>query len=301
MSSSTDITPLRTSAAPRIASYQLVTPNGLATEIAQATHRINLLNTWSAIQPGSKALELGCGQGNCTAVLAEAVGDEGGHVDAVDPAPPDYGAPFTLAQAQQHISASAIGDRVSWHRSTPENFLAASGTGSSRQTWDCAVLSHCIWYFSSPDVLRGILTALRGRVRTLCVAEYALRATEPRAVPHVLAALARATLEAHKRRGTENIQTPLAPEAIKSLAKSCGWRLESDAILVPDEGLLDGSWETGSVVSEAFLEEARSYVDDGRVKVVLESARASVLAAVDSVGVKNVRTMDVWAGVFSAT
>lgn len=31
-----------------------------------------------------------CGQGDCTIVLADAVG-EGGHVDAVDPGSPDYG------------------------------------------------------------------------------------------------------------------------------------------------------------------------------------------------------------------
>lgn len=288
------------SAASKITSYQLITPNGLAIEIAQASHRINLINKWSAaVRPGSNILELGCGQGNCTAVLAEAVGPEG-HIDAVDPAPPEYGSPFTLGQAQAHISASEVGDRVTWHRAAPQDFL--SQAGEEGKTWDCAVLSHCIWYFSSPDVLRRILTALQGKVQRICVAEYALRASESSAVPHVLATLARATLEAHKPQSTANIQTPLAPEAIKSVAGSCGWQLESEASLVPDEGLLDGCWETGSVASKQFLEEARNTVGDeeGRVMVVLESARAAVLAAVDAVGgVKAVRTMDVWAGVFS--
>lgn len=51
------------------------------------------------ITPGSHVLELGCGQGTATTVLAEAVGSAG-HVDAVDPGAPDYGAPFTLAEAQ---------------------------------------------------------------------------------------------------------------------------------------------------------------------------------------------------------
>jgi len=35
-------------------------------------------------------MEIGCGQGDCTAVLATVVG-ETGHVTALDPAPPDYG------------------------------------------------------------------------------------------------------------------------------------------------------------------------------------------------------------------
>lgn len=293
------------SAAPKIASYQLTTPNGLAIEIAQASHRIKLINTWRvAVRPSSNILELGCGQGNCTAVLAEAVGPEG-HVDAVDPAEPDYGSPFTLGQAQAHISASEVGDRVTWHRATPEEFLSEQGA-EEEKTWDCAVLSHCIWYFASPDVLGRILMALRGKVQRICVAEYALRASESSAMPHVLATLARATLEAHKQqRSTANIQTPLAPEAIKSVAAGCGWQLESEASLVPDEGLLDGCWETGSVISKTFLEEARNTLgddEDSKVKVVLDTARAAVLAAVDVVGgVKGVRTMDVWAGMFSTT
>lgn len=297
MSASSESPGISLSSAERIASYQLTspTPQGLAIEIAQARHRINLLNKWSVIKPGSKILELGCGQGNCTAVLADAVGPDG-HIDAVDPASPDYGSPFTLGQAQAHISSSQVDSRISWHRATPQEFLLHSD-----KIWDCAVLTHCIWYFLSPSILQEILTALVGRVRHLCVAEYALHATLPQAVPHVLAALARATLEAHKPQSESNIQTPLAPEAIKALAEKCGWNLESEASLVPEEGLLDGHWETGAVVSESFLKEAQSTVKEERVMIVLESSRTAVRAAVDNVGVvKNVRTMDVWTGVFSA-
>ena len=47
----------------------------------QMDHRLQLLNFWD-IMPGSRVLELGCGQGDCTVPLADAVG-ENGHVDAV--------------------------------------------------------------------------------------------------------------------------------------------------------------------------------------------------------------------------
>lgn len=57
--------------------------------VAQMQHRLALVAFW-AIQPGSRVLEIGCGQGDCTIVLADAVGEEG-HVDAVDPGLPDYG------------------------------------------------------------------------------------------------------------------------------------------------------------------------------------------------------------------
>lgn len=55
----------------------------------QQDHRLELLSFWD-IKPGSRILELGCGQGDCTVPLADAVG-ETGHVDAVDPGAPDYG------------------------------------------------------------------------------------------------------------------------------------------------------------------------------------------------------------------
>ena len=56
---------------------------------SQIEHRVNIVSGWS-IPPGSRVLEVGPGQGDCTVVLAAAVGEQG-HVDAVDPAPLDYG------------------------------------------------------------------------------------------------------------------------------------------------------------------------------------------------------------------
>lgn len=284
-------------AAAKIASYQLLPPNGLPVEEAQATHRIHLLHSWSAIPLGSTVLEIGCGQGNCTAVLAEAVGATG-HVDAIDPASPDYGSPFTLAQAQSHISLSEIGNRVTWHRALPEEFLAGQG----EKTWDVAVLTHCIWYFQSPGVLESILRALKGRVQKVCIAEYALRATEAKALPHVLATLTRGVLEAHKAVSSENIQTPLSPDGIMEVTRRVGWSLDAETFVVPGDGLLDGKWEVGTIVSKEFLREIEESIVDNRVKVVINSSRASVLAAVEAAGgVQQVRTMDVWTGTFSSS
>lgn len=60
-----------------------------AVALPQAAQRIKLVERWD-VKPGERILELGCGQGDCTAVLAVAVGSHG-HVTAVDPGPPDYG------------------------------------------------------------------------------------------------------------------------------------------------------------------------------------------------------------------
>lgn len=62
---------------------------GSSTQISEFEQRINILQS-ANISPGSKILEIGCGQGDCTLLLADLVGDEG-HVTGIDPASPDYG------------------------------------------------------------------------------------------------------------------------------------------------------------------------------------------------------------------
>lgn len=258
----------------------------------QNSHRANLINIWS-ISPDSKILEIGCGQGDCTEILARVVGPSG-HVDAIDPAPLDYGSPETLGEAQARLSQTDVGPRITWHQVTPINFLASVQEGA----YDVAVLCHSIWYFASPADVLDTLCALKGRAKKLCIAEYALSATEPCAVPHVLAALARASLEAHKSVSEENIRTALAPDAIRGMASKAGWKLASEERVVPEEGLEDGKWETNTVVHESFLEEVEKNIKEEKVRVTLRSMREAVREAVGTLREKPVRTMDVWVVTF---
>lgn len=64
-------------------------PKGLQIQVDQIIHRTSVVAPWG-IKPGEKVLEIGCGQGDCTAVLANIVGPEG-KVIAIDPASLDYG------------------------------------------------------------------------------------------------------------------------------------------------------------------------------------------------------------------
>lgn len=291
------------SAASKIASYAIQSPNphpsSLAIELSQATHRINLINAWGpAIGPGIRILELGCGQGTCTQALAEAVSSPdsstAGHITAIDPASPDYGAPFTLGQAQAHLTSSPIGSLITFERADPVTFLNAISKDAETQ-WDVAVLAHCIWYFPSPATLDEIFSALRGRVTRVCLAEWALHATEPAASAHVLASLARATFESHRTGSNENIQTMISPSVIKEAAERAGWKAENESMIVPETELSDGSWETSTVVGKGFMEDVEMEVADERVKAVLRSARDATIASVEAFGgVKNVRSMDVW-------
>lgn len=292
-SSSHTLEPLQASAAPAIASYS-IGPANSAIQLGQTEHRINLINQWH-IAPGSRILEIGCGQGDCTAVLASAVGPTG-HIDAVDPAAPDYGAPYTLAQAQQHLSASAVGSRIAWHRAQPLDFLKQQDADSS---WDVAVFAHCIWYFDSPEVLASMLAALKGRVKAICIAEYALRATESAAVPHVLSAIVRATIEAHNPASEANIRCLSSPSAIKDAAQGKGWTLAEEHVIVPGKALMDGHWETGTVQDKGFLSEIEEHIDDPKVKALLRSTRDAVIASMEAAQVTKAQTMDVWVARFN--
>jgi len=75
-----------------IARLSLHDPHNFSIQHAQTLHRIRLLQQWN-IPTGSRVLELGCGQGDCTTVLACAVGEQGSVV-AVDPADLGYGRSF---------------------------------------------------------------------------------------------------------------------------------------------------------------------------------------------------------------
>lgn len=295
----TPFVPLPLSVAATVARYHIA-PEGnadahIAVELPQAEHRIRLVNQWR-IPPGSRVLEIGCGQGTLTAVLAEAVGPEG-RVDAVDPGSLDYGAPWTLGQAQAHLSASPVGGRIAWYNADPEAFLTSGGGADGE--WDVVVLGHCIWYFASPETLSAILAALSDRAATLLIAEYALTAAEKAAVPHVLASMARAFLEAHNKASEANIRCLLSPQSITEAARASGWSLDEEAILIPDEALQDGSWETGSVKSASFLDEIATHVKETPVQSLLRSSRDAVIGSVAALQGSKVRTMDVWVARFN--
>lgn len=260
---------------------------------SQAAHRSNILSGWN-ILPGSNILEIGCGQGDCTTVLASIVATAG-HVDAIDPAPLDYGSPWTLGEAQAQIKTSEVGSWISFHQATPLDFLIHVPEGR----YDAAVFVHSSWYFSSPTELRETFAMLKGKAKKLCIAEYALSAGSKAGMPHVLAALTRASLELCNPESQANIRNAFSHKALRGMAEESGWRLASERIVVPEETLEDGKWEVGTVLGEDFLAEADGMVKEQRMRMLLESMRSAVGAAVGGLGDGEVvRTMDVWVGSF---
>ncbi|KAI0635051.1 S-adenosyl-L-methionine-dependent methyltransferase [Trametes polyzona] len=262
---------------------------------AQIEQRLQLVKTWR-IEPGEKVLEIGCGQGDCTVALAAAVG-ETGSVTALDPADLDYGSPFTLGQAQAHLRSSTLGPRMNFVQADPLEFLK-----NTTERYTTAVLAQCTWYFASPAVFSDILAALLARVDRVCVSEYSLTASDYRAVPHVLATLAQASLECRKPESTSNVRTVLSPERLRNAAIAAGYKVQNETTISAPEGMLDGKWEVGWVLSEGFLKELDSAVQDPKERSVVVAARDAVRGACGILTERGeaVRTMDIWVANFVA-
>ena len=205
------------------------------------------------------------------------------------------GSPYTLAQAQAHLKASVVGNRITFCRADPLAFLAQAD-----QVYDVAVLAHCIWYFASPSVLLTTLRALSSRTKRICLAEYALTASDPSMFPHVLAALTQASLECRKPDSEANIRTVVSPARIKEIAAEAELVLLGEYVLKPLAKMYDGRWEVGMVLGKGFKQEL-ALVKDERDRAVIEALRDATLASRESLTLAgvNVTTMDVWSGVFT--
>ncbi|PVH82316.1 S-adenosyl-L-methionine-dependent methyltransferase [Cadophora sp. DSE1049] len=284
--------------------------------MSQIAHRQELVAYWG-IEPGSRVLEIGCGQGDTTVALADAVGEEGSVV-ALDPGRPDYGSPSTLAQAQAHILSTSLGPRITFQFIDPLLYLSTY-TGPA---YDYIVLSHCIYYFASPTHLPILLTSLLPHTTTLCLAEWSLHASSLPQVPHVQTALLLSWLETKRPVSSGgNIRTVLSPAQIVSAVLSTNalnpkldgdaapsFKLHKQATLPSHPGLQDGFWEVSDLLRKRGKEisSLRERQKDGN-EAVNENEIVAFEAAYDSIeelvngledGVKGVRCMDFWVGVF---
>ncbi|KAJ6619937.1 S-adenosyl-L-methionine-dependent methyltransferase [Mycena sp. CBHHK59/15] len=268
---------------------------GPQSSVPQAQYRLDIVSNWP-ITAGDSVLELGCGQGDTSLALAEAVG-ETGHVDAVDPGPLDYGSPKTLGQAQSTISAGPFGKRITWVQGEPLDFLKANPD----KIYHAVVLAHSLWYFASPALILETLSALSTRARYICIAEWSLSCAEgSTAFTHILAVLTQGAMECRKPASFSNVRTVVSPARIKALAAQAGLALQSEATITPARGVLDGRWETEHAVRPQFAEEVEQFVKDDREKGVIYAMKDAVDASMlRGDGLREVRTMDAWVGVFA--
>ena len=219
---------------------------------------------------------------------------------------PPLGSPYTLGQAQGHISQGPLGKRITWVQQSPPDYLSSlpssPGPAIEIKTFDATVLAHSLWYFASTSLILSTFQAVKQHSKRLHLAEWSWLATHPSAQPHVLAALAQAALECRKRSGrsNSNIRTALGPKRLTELALAAGWRLESETRVQCVDGLLDGQWEVSACLSPSFERQVEEQVGDERERAAILASRDACEASLEGVqgGRKGVKAMDVWVASF---
>ena len=105
---------------------------------------------------------------------------------------------MTLGEAQAFLKASSIGPRVTFLQVDPISHfhdLAQKQT----EKYDAVILAHSLFYFSSPEQISETLGLAASHAHRICIAEYALTASVPSALPHVLSVLTQTNLECRKK------------------------------------------------------------------------------------------------------
>lgn len=210
----------------------------------QLKHRLSLVEAFG-LKPGMRILEVGCGQGDTTVALADAVGEKG-HVLAVDIADSEYGAPITLGEATAKIAESLLGSRIDFK-------LETDLLGLPDERFDVAILSHSSWYFRDPEQLLVYLKKLRHMAGRICIAEWDFNYSRMTQRPHFAAATILA-LYSEYIDNQGNIQHVFDSFQLKALLEEAGWTVQQTAIV--DAGYLqDGAWEVASALSvrEEFI------------------------------------------------
>ncbi|SES64189.1 Protein-L-isoaspartate(D-aspartate) O-methyltransferase (PCMT) [Oceanobacillus limi] len=212
----------------------------------QLQHRLSLIEAFD-IQKGMRVLEIGCGQGDTSAALADAVGEDG-HVVAMDIANPDYGAPLTLGQATDRIKNSQLGDRITFQFETDVTQM------ESFAPFDVAVLSHSSWYFKQPEDLLHTFKLLRPMTKRICFAEWDLDFTSINQRAHFCAATILAIYSTFVS-NEGNIQNLFDKKQIQRLLVQADFHIEKQHI-VDATYLQDAQWEKNyaNSIREEFVQ-----------------------------------------------
>lgn len=279
----------REALAAELASYAIHDPKheeSVRIQDSQLRHRLDLLSCWfedlataKAALAGSKIVEIGCGQGDTTIALAWAAGSEG-KVYGIDPAPLDYGTPYTLAQAQGHLLKSPVGATIEWVQADPVDVLQSKAIPSSP---DYVILAHSMLYMQDEAYLSSVLRAIaQSGASKLLLAEWGMCTADERAKAHVYAVEAQAAQPLHQG----NVQMCVEPYRVVQLAEEAGWKVDYESWLESPE-LDDGRWEVAA--TRAMLK-SEDLIDEARLlgQKMEESIRSY----------SDVRCMDVWTSVF---
>ncbi|KAL0465167.1 hypothetical protein QR685DRAFT_538769 [Neurospora intermedia] len=287
--------------------------------------RLSILSEWS-IPPGSRVLDIGCGQGDSSLVLALELGPTC-HITGIDTAPPDYGTPLNISESQEKILQSPLGDRLSFYNQVDAAtfFNSTSTTTTGDKTFDVATACHSLFYFpSSASVISLFQELAAAHIRKVYVAEYDSKQTSfpITQTPHILAAKAQALYFAYKAEADSlkkqldhhvysssskkeemplNVRAAPEVEAITKAAQAAGFKVAREGKFTPKKEYQEGHFETRYVRGARFEarvkeEEFAKEREEEILGVVEEVNRA--YEEMERGGVDKVRCMDVWWAVF---
>lgn len=224
--------------------------HGFDSQLVQTRYRLSLVDQWP-ISAGSRVLEVGCGQGDMTVVLADAVGPTG-HVTAVDSADADYGSPTNLGEAAGFLRAGPLGGQLDIQLGVD---LLDPATEYPPDSFDYAVLAHCAWYFASVEQLRATLARIRPWASRLLLAEWSLTPHAMEQVPHLLAVLIQGQLEAAGTASGGNVRTPVSVATMRRIVTAAGWRI-TELAPTRTRHLQDADWEIALALGVAEIADA---------------------------------------------
>jgi SAM-dependent methyltransferase len=217
-----------------------------AQDLAQRRYREALAAGWD-IQPGTRILEIACGQGDMSAVLAQAVGDTG-HVTGVDIASPEYGAPLTLGEATALLQAGPLGERLTFRFQTD---LLDDAITFPPDAFDAVVLAHGAWYFADLEQLRATLQRVRQWAPLLHFAEWDLEPQTFTQIPHLIAVLLQGLIEGYHPNSAANVRTPFSRPQFHALLAGTGWEA-THQFQADTSALQDGAWEVDLALHDAL-------------------------------------------------
>ncbi|WP_047985668.1 class I SAM-dependent methyltransferase [Ornithinibacillus californiensis] len=231
----------------------------------QTAHRIKLVESWG-MEEGSKILEIGCGQGDTTAVLAYYTG-ETGLVHGVDIGPPTYGAPITLGESTDYLKQSKLGKQIKINFNMD---ILSPDVDFPEDAFDYVVFSHCSWYMKSTSELLHMMKKVRKWAKQLCFAEWSTTIHSLEQYPHLLAILIQAQYEAFKQNSESNVRTILTPPEIRTVVEDAGWKVLEETT-IHSQDLQDGQWEVDMVKHDINFELSRTENMPGKFKELIRS------------------------------
>lgn len=225
-------------------------------QLHQTEFRMRLVESWG-IPEGARVLEIGCGQGDTTAALANVVGPTG-QVVAVDLADPSYGAPATLGESAERLLASPLGPQIEFQFQFD---VLDAANAFLNDSFDFVVLAHCTWYFASADQLAKTLDRVRPMAKRLCLSEWDLQPRSIDQLGHLLAVLIQGQVEAFKQTSLSNVRTPYSVETLRALLLQNGWETVTESVLDTTD-LEDARWEIGMCLRNSVREAAKLKVPE---------------------------------------